>query len=108
MYWHFIASLSRRLQLDVRPISDKPQVRVGTSGQSISTKRRIAPALVTPAAGESILKPRFRRDALSPSGQVCSPALLRRLLLNTLQCIQRWGTTLELPLLLGGGSVHPL
>ena len=64
MYWHFIASLSRRLQLDVRPISDKPQVRVGTSGQSISTKRRIAPALVTPAAGESILKPRFRRDAL--------------------------------------------
>ena len=28
------------------------------------TKGRIAPALVTPAAGESIAKPRFRRDAL--------------------------------------------
>ena len=25
-------------------------------------KGRIAPALVTPATGESILKPRFRRD----------------------------------------------
>jgi len=36
-----------------------------TSGQSISTKGRIAHALViTTAAGEPFLKPRFRRDAL--------------------------------------------
>ena len=39
--------------------------QVITSGQRILTKGRIAPALVTPAAGESTLKPRFRRDALS-------------------------------------------
>jgi len=37
-------------------------VMMTISGQRISTKGRIAPALVNPAAGESILKPRFRRD----------------------------------------------
>ena len=40
---------------------------VVTSGQRILTKGRIAPALVTPVAGESILKPHFHRDALSPA-----------------------------------------
>ena len=35
-----------------------------TSGQRILTQGRVIPALVTPAAGESTLKPRFRRDAL--------------------------------------------
>ena len=34
------------------------------SGQRISTRGSIAPALVTPAAGESTTKPRFRRDTL--------------------------------------------
>jgi len=43
------------------------------SGQRISTKGRIAPALVNPAAGESILKPRFRRDELSPADKSAAP-----------------------------------
>jgi len=37
-----------------------------TSGQRSATKGRIDPALVTLAAGESTVKPRFRRDALLP------------------------------------------
>ena len=51
-----------------------------TSGQRIPTKGRIAPALVTPAAGESILKPRIGRDAAVHCGQVCGPVLTRGLL----------------------------
>jgi len=51
-----------------------------TSGQRIPTKGRIAPALVTPAADESILKPRIGRDAAVPCGQVCGPVLTRGLL----------------------------
>jgi len=39
---------------------------VTASGQRISTRSRIAPAFVTPAASESILKPRFRRHPPSP------------------------------------------
>ena len=39
---------------------------VTASGQRISTRSRIAPAFVTPAASESILKPRFRRHAPAP------------------------------------------
>ena len=35
----------------------KTVLRIKTSGHKILTKGRIAPALVTPAAGESILKP---------------------------------------------------
>jgi len=107
MYWHFIASLSWRLQLDTRPISDKPQVRVGTSGQSISTKRRIAPALVTPAAGESILKPRFRRDALSPPDKSAAPRCCGVCCLTHSNAFSD-GEQLLNCLFFWGGSVHPL
>jgi len=44
-----------------------------TSVQRISTKGRIAPELVTPVAGESILKPRIGCDALSPVDKSAAP-----------------------------------
>jgi len=47
------------------------------SGQRNLTKSRIAPALVTPAAGESILKPRFHPDPdVLPLRTVYRPAML--------------------------------
>ena len=60
------------------------------SGQRILTKGPIDPALVTPAAGESILKPLFRRDALCPVYKSAQPVLLRRLLLTRSNAFQ-WG-----------------
>jgi len=44
-----------------------------TSGQRVLTKGRIALALVKPAAGESILKPRIGRHALSPANKFATP-----------------------------------
>jgi len=44
-----------------------------TSGQRTLTIGHIAPALVTPVAGESIPKPRFRRDALSTADKSAAP-----------------------------------
>jgi len=58
------------------------------------------PALITSAAGESILKPRFRHDSLSPCGQVCSPMLLTQS--NAFQCRNNPKTTPST-----GGSGHP-
>jgi len=60
------------------------------------------PATVTSAAAESILKPRFRRDALSPWTRL-QPMLLRRLLLTQSNAFQ-WGTTPNCPPPWGGGS----
>jgi len=67
------------------------QQRLKTNGRKIFTKGRIAPALVTPAAGESILKLHFRREPLSrdPLQTILHPMLLGRLLLtesNAFQC----------------------
>jgi len=44
-----------------------------TSGQRILTKGCITPTLVTPAAGDSILKPHFCTDALSPVDKSAAP-----------------------------------
>jgi len=62
------------------------------SGQRILTKGPIDPALVTPAAGESTLKPLFRRDALCIY-KSAQPVLLRRLLLTRSNAFQ-WGGAL--------------
>ena len=44
-----------------------------TSGQRTQTSGRIALALDTPAAGESIPKPRCRREAPSPADKSAAP-----------------------------------
>jgi len=67
------------------------QQRLRTNGRRIFTKGRIAPALVTPVAGESILKLHFCREPLSrdPLRTILHPLLLGRLLLtesNAFQC----------------------
>jgi len=69
-------------------------------------KGRIAPALVTPATGESILKPRFRRDrcplrtCLQPRAAAAFPGY-------SLQCISMGELPSKLPLLLGGILAQP-
>ena len=45
-------------------------------------KGRTAATLVTPTIGESILKLQFCHDVLSPADKVCTPMLLRGLLLT--------------------------
>jgi len=65
------------------------RVLLTTSGQRILTKDRIAPVLVTAAAGESILKQHFCHDALSRADKSAAPVrLLRRLLLTQSNAFQ--------------------
>jgi len=58
-----------------------------TSGQGVLTTGRIAPELVTPTADESILRPRFRRDALP-----LRTSLQPRPAAYTVGCISAGGT----------------
>jgi len=72
-----------------------------TSGQRILPKDRTALHTCPPlAAAESIRKPRC------PCGQVCSPVLLRRLLLTQSEAFQSEEQPPKLPLILGDPGPH--
>jgi len=58
--------VTRAASTTMSVVSLSGPAHVTASGQRISTRSRIAPAFVTPAASESILKPRFRRHPPSP------------------------------------------
>jgi len=79
-----------------------------TSGQRTLTKSRIAPHLiVTPAAGESILKLRFRREALSPADKSAALRCCGVCCLRSLMHLNQGSDPQNCPFHWGNSGPHP-